>query len=299
MAALQGVTPTTVTETVPSEGINGLMIPPAEAPDVWEACCHVVPNATGAVYRWVREVGQALTGSKTVNDEFADSDFETLGAEATPATVGDFHLYADEVAVSGSRMSPLSALASIDRRLRKRIQKDAFALFSGASNHSNFTGAAFTVEKFIDANMTFAAQNPTNLRTVFVGSSGQLTQIVKNMVNLAGGGLVMSTGTEVFTAPKVRGYLGAFNGAEIYRSEVPAADASNDVGGFISCAEIGQVIDGEWQPGCGIGVAFWWVPRAARQRVEERTGEKLVVSARYGVAITAPHNVRKVTTLNA
>lgn len=299
MAALAGVTPTTVTETVPSESINGLMIPPAEAPDVWEAVCHVVPNATGAVYRWVREVGAALTGSKTVNDEFTDHDFETLGAEATPATVGDYHLYADEVEVSGSRLSKQVVLASIDRRLRKRIQKDAFALFSGATNHSNYTGLAFTVERFVLSNMAFAAQNPTNARTAFVGSAGQLAQIVSNMVNLAGGGLVMNTGADVFTSRKVRGFLGEFNGAEIYRSEVPAADASNDVGGFISCTEIGQVIEGEWQPGCGIGVAFWWAPRPASQRVEERTGEKLVVSARYGVAITAPHNVRKVTTLNA
>lgn len=299
MAALSGVTPTTVTETVPSEGINQLIIPPAEHPDVWEAVCHVVPMATGAVYRWVREVGAALTGSKTVNDEFTAHDLETLGAEATPATVGDYHLFSDEVMVSGSNFTPEMALASIDRRLRKRIQKDAFALFSSATNHSNFTDLAFTVERFVTANMAFAAQNPTNVRTAFVGSAGQLTQIVKNMVNIVGGALVMQSGAELFGAQKVRGYLGSFNGAEIYRSEVPAADASNDVGAFISCPDFGTTIDGQWQPGSGIGVAFWWMNKPERQREAERTGEKLVVSARYGVAITAPHNIRKVTTLNA
>lgn len=293
---MAGTTTTSLTETIPGEGINGLVIPERQAPSVWEAICHVVPNAIGHVYRWTSADNGSTAASKAENADFQNTVYTTDKSEATPATVGDSTDFADEILVSGSKVSIPQMLVRIDRRLNKKINSDVLALAPSCTNHSDYTGAALDTDKYIDAIGLFGAQNPTNPRIAFVGSAGMISALTKAVVNLGGAAAVGNFGESLVGASKTSGFVAPFMGTELYRSDV-FVDGANAVGMFVSVADFGSMIDGEWQPGSGLGAAFWWAPKAAEQREERGTKTVLTVSSRYGVAITLQDNVRKLTAL--
>lgn len=294
---MAGTTTTSLTETIPSEQINGLVIPEPQAPSVWEAIAHVVPNANGHLYRWTSEDAGDTAASKSENASFQNTVYSTGKSEATPATVGDSTDYSDEILVSGSKASMPQMIARIARRVGVKINKDLLALAPSCTSHSDYSGLALDTDKFIDAIGLFGAQNPTNPRTAFVGSPGQMSALLKASVNLGGGNPVGQFAQGLAqAAAKPTGYVTDYLGVELYRSDV-YVDGANAVGMFVSVADFGSMIDGEWQPGSGLGAAFWWQPRAAQERVERDTKTVLTVSARYGVAITAQCNVRKLTAL--
>lgn len=293
---MAGTTTTSLTETIPSEQINNLVIPEPQAPQVWEAISHVIPNAMGHVYRWTSEDVGDTAVSKAENAAFQNTVYTTDKKEATPATIGDSTDFSDELVVSGSKVSIPQMLVRIDRRLRVKINKDVLALSVGATNHSNYTGTALDTDKFIDAVSLFGAQNPTNPRICFVGSAGQLGALTKAVVNLGGAAAAGTFGESLVQASRTNGFVAPFMGVELYRGPIPV-DGADSIAMFVSVADFGMMVDGEWQPGSGIGAAFWWAPRAAQERIESDTKTVLTVSARYGVAITCQANVRKLTAL--
>lgn len=293
---MAGTTTTSLTETIQSEQINGLVIPEPQAPSVWEAISHVIPNASGHLYRWTSEDAGNTAVSKAENAAFQNTEYTTGKAEASPATVGDSTDFSDELVVSGSKVSIPQMLARINRRLRLKINKDVLALAPSCTNHSDYTGLALDTDKFIDAVGLFGAQNPTNPRICFIGSAGQVTALTKAVVNLGGAAAAGTFGESLVQASKTQGVVAPFMGVEIYRSDV-FVDGDNAVGMFVSAADFGSMIDGEWQPGSAIGAAFWWEPKAEAQREARGTKTVLTVSARYGVAITSQVNVRKLTSL--
>jgi len=294
---MAGTTTTTLTETIPSEDINGLVIPEPQAPSVWEAISHVIPEARGHVYRWTSEDAGDTAASKSENADFQNTAYSTGKAEGTPATVGDSTDFADEIEVSGSKVSKLQMLVRIDRRLRRKINKDVLALATSCTAHSNYAGVALDTDKYIDAIGLFGAQNPTNPRICFVGSAGQISALTKAAINLGGGFAGGADVAALAGANRTTGFVAPFLGTELYRSEV-VVDGADSIGLFVSVPEFGMMIDGEWQPGSGIGAAFWWQPRPAEQREENATKTVLTVSARYAVAITSQTNVRKLTALS-
>lgn len=293
---MAGTTTTSLTETVPSEDINNLVIPEPQAPSVWEALCHVIPKATGHVYRWTSEDAGDTAVSKAENADFQNTVYSTGKSEATPATIGDSTDYSDELEASGTKVSIPSMLVRIDRRLRKKINKDVLALGPSCTNHSNYTGVALDTDKFIDALTLFGAQNPTNPRICFVGSAGQVGALTKAVVNLGGAAAAGAFGASLVDASRVMGFVAPFMGTEVYRSDV-YVDGADAIAMFVSAADFGSVIDGEWQPGSGLGAAFWWEPKPEAQRQGRGAKWELTVSARYGVAITLQDNVRKLTAL--
>jgi len=293
---MAGTTTTSLTETIPSEQISGLVIPEPQSPSVWEAVSWVVPETTGHLYRWISEDAGDTAASKSENADFQNTVYTTGKSEGTPATVGDSTDFADEIVVSGAKVSIQQTLVRIDRRLRVKINKDALALATSCTAHSNYAGAALDTDKYIDAIGLFGAQDPTNPRICFVGSSGQVSALAKAAVNLGGGFGAGNFAEALVQASKTTGFVAPFMGTEIYRGAVPI-DGADAIGMFVSAADFGSMIDGEWQPGSGIGAAFWWKPRAAQQREERGTKTVLTVSARYCVAITLQTNVRKLTAL--
>lgn len=293
---MAGTTTTSLTETIPSEDINGLVIPEPQAPSVWEAICHVVPNAIGHVYRWTSDDAGSTAASKAENADFSNTVYSTGKSEATPATVGDSTDFSDEITVSGSKVSIPQMLVRIDRRLRKKINSDVLALGPSCTNHSNHAGVALDTDKFIDALGLFGAQNPTNPRIAFVASAGQCSALTKAVVNLGGAAAAGAFGAALVDASRVQGFVAPFMGAELYRSDV-TIDGADAIAMFVSVADFGVMIDGEWQPGSGLGAAFWWEPRPEAQRQGRGAKWELTVSARYGVAITLQDNVRKLTAL--
>lgn len=294
---MAGTTTTSLTESVPSEGINNFVIPEPTAPAVWEAISHVVPEARGHVYRWTSDDAADTAVSKAENADFQNTVYTMGKSEGTPATVGDSTDFADEIEVSGSKVSKLQMIVRISNRLRRKINKDVLALATSCTAHSNHTGVALDTDKYIDAIGLFGAQNPTNSRIVFVGSAGQISALTKAAINLGGG---FSGGADVAAlgqASRTAGFVAPFLGTELYRSEV-VVDGADSIGMFVSVPDFGVMIDGEWQPGSGIGAAFWWQPKAAEQREENAVKTVLTVSARYCVAITLQSNVRKLTALS-
>jgi hypothetical protein len=293
---MAGTTTTSLTETIASESINGLIIPERQIPSVWEAICHVVPNATGHLYRWTSEDDGSTAASKAENADFQNTVYTTDKSEATPATVGDSTDFSDELVVSGSKVSIPQMLVRIDRRLNKKINSDVLALAPSCTNHSNYTGAALDTDKFIDATGLFGAQNPTNSRIAFVASAGQISALMKASVNLGGGNPAGAFAESLVQASKTQGFVTNYMGVELYRSDA-YVDGADAIAMFVSVADFGSVIDGEWQPGSGLGAAFWWAPRPEVQREGRGAKSVLTVSARYGVAITCQANVRKLTAL--
>lgn len=293
---MAGTTTTSLTETIPTEDTNRLVIPERQAPSVWEAISHVIPNAIGLAYRWTSYDDGSTAASKAENADFQNTVYTTDKSEATPATVGDSTDYSDELLVSGTKVSIPQMLVRIDRRLNKKINSDVLALAPSCTNHSDYTDLALDTDKYIDAIGLFGAQNPTNPRICFVGSAGQVSALTKAVVNLGGAAAVGNFGEALVEASKTQGFVAPFMGTEVYRSDV-YVDGANAVGMFVSVADFGSVIDGEWQPGSGIGAAFWWAPRGETQREGRGAKTVLTVSARYGVAITLQPNVRKLTAL--
>lgn len=293
---MAGTTTTTVTESIQSESINGNVIPAPKVPSVWESIAHVVPNATGHIHRWVSMDDGDTAVSKAENADFQNTAYSTGKAEATPATIGDSTDYSDEVAASGSKVSKEMLISSLAQRLRRKINKDVLALAPSCTNHSNYTGTALDTDKYIDMKGLFLAQYPSNSRIVFVGSAGQVTALTKASVNLGGGLPAGAFAESLLQASKTDGFVAPYMGTELYQSEV-YIDGADAIGLMVSVPDFGEMTNGEWQAGSGIGAAFWWAPKVEETREGRGAKTVLTVSARYGVAIPAQFNCRKLTAL--
>lgn len=118
MAALAGANTTTLTETIPTESINGLVLPPANLIRVYQAFTWQCP-ATGAKHVFPQIVASAVTGTQTESDEFTATDLETVKEEVSPAMIGKRSFHSDQVDLEGSILTPqarVNAMASRSTR---------------------------------------------------------------------------------------------------------------------------------------------------------------------------------------
>jgi hypothetical protein len=188
--------------------------------------------------------------------------------------------------------------------MRNRIDKDVLALFGGASNVSDNTGANLSLDLWETALAAFKAQKPNMPRIAFVGSTNQIRDFRKAARAAGGGFITGNPAADLYGGMSRSGFQGIYAGVEIYEGNTTEADADNDAGGFVACSAPdewapvqGLENGGHYQRGSGLGVAFWALRGtygvvAETMRVPERVGERLAVAAMYGATITADHLVR-------
>lgn len=294
---MAGTTPSSLAGTIATESIEAFMTQEPTAPRVYEAIANILTDCTGSSVQWVREVEGDTITSKAPNAEFTPSEYTTVLVNGVPATMGDSTEFADEIMAQGSSVTVISMLNRIAQRGETKINKDCLAAAAGSTNHSDFTGLDFTFERMIDATSLFQAQNPSQPRTALVLSAGQLAALVKSNANLVSGGAGGPFAASLLAAGlKSAAFITEYLGVEVWRSDV-AIDGANASAILTSVAEAGSQVGNSWQPGSGLGLAFWWKARPGLDRIEKGTKSVLTVSSNYVAKIAVPRNVRRITAL--
>lgn len=289
MAALAGATTTTLTETIPTESIAGLVIPAPNMIRVYQAVTWQCPGR-GAKLVWPQGVAAAVSGTQTESDEFTATDIETVKEEVSPAMVGKRSFHSDQVDLEGSILDMQARVNMMAEEVENRIDKDALGLFVGATGSDN-SGFNLSLDLFDAALAAFHAVKPTHQRIAFVGSTNQIRDLRKAIRNSAGGALIAGAGLSMNGLP-VAGYCGQWQGCDIFQGNTTQADATNDAGGFVATPPLGTASPQLGVlPGAGLGIGVWRGLTIGVQRIEARVGMDVVVSAYYGAGITADNNV--------
>lgn len=290
MATIAGINTTSVTETIPTESINPMLIPAPNFLRVYEQITWQVP-VSGKKHVWPQWDTVAVTGTQTETDELTPTSMTTNKEEIAPGMVGLYAFRSDQTSLEGSSVTPEAQIAKMADETENRIDKDVLALFVVSPNQADNTGDNLDLDNFDAALAQFYAQKPTQQRIAFVGSVNQIRDLRKAIRQSGNGGLVMGAGLSVFNGLPLQGKVGEWQGVEIYQGNVTQADASNDNGGFCACAPLGSSGPAGIMPGSGLGLAVWEGLKAEVQREITRKGDKYVVSSMYGAAITADCNV--------
>lgn len=290
MAALAGINTTSVTETIPTESINGMLIPAPNFLRVYEQITWQC-QASGKKHVWPQWDAVAVTGTQTEADEFTPTSMTTNKEEVSPAMVGLRAFRSDQTSLEGSTVTPEAQVAKMADEMENRIDKDVLALFVSAAVQAGTIGQNLSLDLFDAALATLYAQKPTEQRIVFVGSVNQIRDLRKAIRNNGNGGMVFGAGLSVFNGMPLKGACGTWQGIEIYQGNVTQADADNDNGGFVACAELGSSGPMGIMPGSGFGLALWEPLKAEVQRESARKGTDYVVSSMYAAGITADCNV--------
>jgi hypothetical protein len=146
MGTIAGANTTTLTETIPTESINGLVLPPANLIRVYQAITWQAP-ARGAKMIFPQIVAAAVTGTQTETDEFTATDLETVKEEISPAMIGKRSFHSDQVDLEGSILTPQARVNAMADEVENRIDKDVLGLFVGATGSDN-SGANLSLDLF-------------------------------------------------------------------------------------------------------------------------------------------------------
>lgn len=291
-----GFKTTTIGETLPTEKI-GMIIPPPEFARVYEQIAWIV-NAEGAT-KWVfpsLDPGPEATGTVAENAEIPAEDFTTSSEEVTRSCIGKRALDSDANNLEGTIMTPEMKASALGNTIRNRVDRDTFALFGGATNSGVHTGVNLDLDIFDAEAALFRAQKPPGPRFVFCGSINQVRDLRTAIRQNGNGGLIIGAGLDLFNGMMRQGYQGNWGGFEIYEVNTTQADANNDSGGFVSCAPLGQVVNEQWQPFGGLGIAVWRGVRVVAPRRDERDATDYIGTIHFGVKITAEWLVREMIT---
>lgn len=259
-------------------------VPEAEYLRTSDAVAWVAPVIGAASYMWAGGDGKHVTQPVVVGVKTFVSDALTPGPDAAAVRA--------------------AIVARLVDDLRQRMNRDLLAPLTFAPNVSNYAGSNLTLDRFEAGLAAYLAQMPNGPRHAFAGSCNQVRDLRKAIRASGNGGLVYGAPPPAPGTLPSREFVGTWCGVEVYQSPVPAPDAENDTGGFVSCAVANKWTGGtdfasgaHLQTGGGLGMAIW--PLRGRfgisieaERCEERKGYLVVALAMYGTAITASHLVR-------
>lgn len=293
MVAINGFSTTSIAETIPSESINSLVIPPANHIRIYEQLTWISP-ASGKKHVWPQLDPEAVSGAQTEGDEFPDTEFTTSAEEVSMSTVGLFSLHTDQVDVQGTSLTPEMRVAAMAEEVRNRMDKDVLALFGGAANSTDNSNVNLSLSLWEIALAAFLAQKPNQPRIAFVGSTNQWRDLISAIRTSGTGGFVEGAGLDLFEGTARQGFKGMYNGVEVYVGNTTQADASNDSCGFVACPALGSSVNGQMHAFSGLGLALWRPLQVEAQRYGRNLGTGYTVSVMYGAQITADNNVREV-----
>ncbi|HEY8377119.1 MAG TPA: hypothetical protein VIK91_11550, partial [Nannocystis sp.] len=244
----------------------------------------------GATYKFISIGAEDLSGTHTESDELTASDITIEDGIATPAVVGIRRFVSDE-GLQDAIIDQETIFNDMAEKVRNRINSDVCALASSAATATNKTGQELTLDNFDAAKVAFLALEPGRARNVAILSHNQVAHLQKAIRQSGNGGLIQGAGLDVFSGRVNSSYQGNWAGFEIWTGPMPDDGASDTAGMMVGCDAPGDK--------SGLGLAVWWSPRPGIQRNEARVGWDFVVTARYGVCITADHMVHGIVTKKA
>lgn len=291
MATL-GANTTTLAKSIHTEQINPDIIAMPAIVRCYEGVAWQADASMGkaGTYKFLTLTAASISGSQTETEAITASNFGLEDGVATAAVVGDRHFVSDQ-GVQDSVIDESMIFFNLAERVRNRVNKDVCALAASAATETNKTGAELSLDNFDTAYAEFTALNPNLARHLAVLSGNQIMHLRKAIRSSGNGGLIMNAGLDVFNGRRNSAYQGDWGGVEIWRGEMPDDGVSDVAGMFVAANEPGGQ--------SGLGLAVWWGPRPGVQDAATQVGRELVVTARYGVCITADHLVHRIVTKKA
>lgn len=293
MAAQEGVNLTTANDAVdPSRRVPFIITGP-RALNIYgslamELDCSNLGSPVASIPSWD---ASPATETTTESDEVASANYTTSAKTATAIMVSTRGLISDQW-VQDSGMLASSAVDEMAANIRNTIDVMVLDLFNTASNVSDNTGVALTLELWLAALAAFKGQLPGQGEIAFVASAGQMRDFYAALLAGAGANQIAGAGLDIFTRGANQGYLGLYNGVHMFESSnVAANDADNDVGGFVSLSMGAQ---GGPPERSGLCLAVWRGVGARGVDVPHRHGFDVTTSARVGFARTTERFVRGV-----
>lgn len=297
MAVLAGFNSTQLNDTVLPSGIAKFVVPTPISSPLYQVLAMVVDNSTlGSNVCDIPQWGAFPTVNTTPEgDESVHSNYPTNKTSMTGVMLDTNALITDQI-VMDSMVMESQMVNQMVINLRNEIDKQVLGLFDGATNTSDNTGVNLTLALWRQARAAFRAQKPIGTMC-FVGSPNQLRDIIEDMAVVAGGTQLGNAGQTIFSSSVIDGYLGPYQGVHIFESaNVPEADASNDVGGFVAVTSSGPTSPPSLS---GFALGIWQPIQIEDIRAPSRHGLDTTVSARVGFVRAAEYLVRAVISKKA
>lgn len=290
MAVQPGMNTGTLTETINPSAVAGFVIPTPAASPLYPVLCQQFDctNLKATSYVVPRWDNFPSTEEQTEADEYTSVNYSTSKVTFTAVDPGTRALITDQVIMDSAALTQSDMVAQMIANLRNTLDQMGLEVFKTATNMSDNTGVNLTLELWQDALFAYRAQKPLG-EVAFVGSNAQIRDLLKDMVTGAGAQQIAGAGATLFNSMKVDGYHAPYAGVHIFESaNVAQADASNDVGGFVSL-----VLGGGGPPSLsGIGVAIWQDITATGVYVPHRKGYDATVTCRVDFKEVAPFLLR-------
>ncbi len=291
MAVQAGINSTTANDVVdPSRHVEFVIAGPRAVP-IYESLamqidCSNLGSNVASIPSWN---AAPATENTTEGDEVASVDYATSAKTATGVMISTRSLITDQwVQDSGALAS--SGVDEHAANIRNSIDVGVLDLFNTASNVSDNTGVALTLELWLAALAAFKGQLPGMGEVAFVASAGQMRDFYAALIAGAGAAQIMGAGSDIFSRGANAGYLGVYHGVHMFESaNVAANDADNDVGGFVALSA-GQ--PGSAPARSGLALAVWRGIESRGLYTPHRHGIDTTTSARVGFSRTAERLVR-------
>ena len=291
MATL-GFNLTTAAKAIHSEQINPDVIKAPAIVRCYEGVAWQADASEGkaSVYRFLSFGAATISGTQTETEAISATDFSLNHGEATAGVVGRRH-FVSKQGLQDAIIGQDAIYNDLAEKVRNRVNKDVCALASSAATELDKTGEECTLDNLEAAYAGFLALNPNLQRHLFLASNAQIAHIRKSIRTSGNGGLIHSAGLDVFTGRVNSAYQGNWGSIEVWRGDMPD-DGVSDVAGLFTAAN---------EPGgqSGLGLAVWWGPTPDIEPKATQVGAEFVVTARYGVAITAAHLAHRLVTKKA
>lgn len=291
MATL-GFNTTTAAKAIHTEQIDPNIIAAPAIVRCYEGCTWQADASLGRSgnYKFLSVGAATVSGVQTETEAITATDFAVEDGIATAGVVGRRH-FVSEQALQDATIGQDLIFFDLAEKVRNRVNKDVCALAASAASETDKTGDELSLDNFDAAYATFTALNPNLARHLAILSGNQIAHLRKAIRSSGNGGLVMGAGLDVFNGRPNSSYKGDWQGVEIWLGDMPDDGASDVAGMFVAANEPGGQ--------SGLGLAVWWAPRPAIQPAATQVGFEYVVTARYGVVITADHLVHRVVTKKA
>lgn len=281
-------TATTMNDIVQASRIQALLhgshlSPPVALSIVWALA---IPPGTGGSIAIPRVAIVATNaGSKVEGADFGLVETSTDTATLTPGYVG----HADEVSDEVSYDAQENAMAIVVERgvqaLMDRVDSDVLALGATAATDSDFTDAALTEARLVEAQADYLANEPHDGDVACVLGRRQIRDLKLDMSQNGGahwGADAASMRMQELLGLK-RGFEGEFYGMAVFSSGNVVDAASNNTGFICKMGDQGALAYGVWE---GANVEYRRLPRSKEW--------ELTMAIRYGVAISDPLNLHAV-----
>lgn len=291
MATL-GFNTTTAAKAIYSEQINPDIIAAPAIVRSYEGVAWQADASEGksATYRFLSLGAATVSGTQTETEAISATDFSLNDGEATAGVVGRRH-FVSKQGLQDAVLGQDVIFNDLAEKVRNRVNKDVCALASSAATETDKTGAELTLDNLEEGYAAFLALNPNLARHLLLASNAQIAHIRKAIRQSGNGGLIMGAGLDVFNGRPNSAYQGNWGSIEVWRGDMPDDGVSDVAGMFVSADEPGGK--------SGLGLAVWWAPSPDIQPEPIQVGYEFIVTARYGVCITADHLVHRIVSKKA